>query len=90
MLPVVDPDGVRTAYTGLEPYPGIIAGESLSVFVRAGRTGLFGGGIDAGRDVCVERGRFSRQISEAGARRLFHASIIYLPLLLALMVFNKQ
>jgi len=33
--------------------------------------------------------RFAREMSEARARQLFFASIVYLPLLLAVMVFDK-
>jgi heme o synthase len=33
--------------------------------------------------------QFSRQLSRSSARRLFFVSILYLPLLLGLMVFDK-
>jgi protoheme IX farnesyltransferase len=35
-------------------------------------------------------GRFAKQMDRLSARRLFFASILYLPLLLGLMVFDKQ
>jgi heme O synthase-like polyprenyltransferase len=34
--------------------------------------------------------QFKRHIGAPGARRLFYASILYLPLLLALIVFSKR
>jgi len=34
--------------------------------------------------------RFARQMDRLSARRLFFASILYLPLLLGLMVFDKR
>jgi heme O synthase-like polyprenyltransferase len=33
--------------------------------------------------------QFARRLSEPGARQLFYVSILYLPLLLALMVLDK-
>ena len=55
MLPVVDPTGARTGRQALEPHPGVVAGQFVSLFVRAGRAGLFGGGAGAGGWLSVVR-----------------------------------
>jgi len=90
MLPVMDPTGARTGKQALCHALGLLP-VSLCPFVfgLAGTVYLAGalalGAVFAG---CAFE--FSRRISMAGARRLFYASIVYLPLLLALIVFDKK
>jgi heme o synthase len=89
MLPSVDPDGRRTASQAISHTLGLLPA-SLSPFVLqlAGPLYLVGalllGGFFLWRAV-----QFSRALDEVQARRLFYASIIYLPALLGLMVLDK-
>lgn len=90
MLPVVDPTGARTGKQALSHTLGLLP-VSLCPFLfgLAGPVYLAGAlALGAGFLACAWQ--FSRQISVAAARRLFYASIVYLPLLLALMVINKR
>ena len=89
MLPGIDPDGSRTAQQSLSNTLALLA-VSLCPFVfkMAGTTYLAGALVlSAGFLWCAIR--FSRQLTLVRARQLFFASIIYLPLLLVLMVWDK-
>ena len=89
MLPGIDPDGSRTAQQSVSNTLALLV-VSLCPFVfkMAGTTYLAGALVlSAGFLWCAIR--FSRQLTLARARQLFFASIIYLPLLLALMVWDK-
>jgi protoheme IX farnesyltransferase len=89
MLPGIDPDGSRTAQQSVSNTLALLA-VSLCPFVfkMAGTTYLAGALVlGAGFLWCAIR--FSRQLTLARARQLFFASIIYLPLLLVLMVWDK-
>jgi len=89
MLPGIDPDGSRTAQQSVSNTLALLA-VSLCPFVfkMAGTTYLAGALVlSAGFLWCAIQ--FSRQLTLARARQLFFASIIYLPLLLALMVWDK-
>jgi protoheme IX farnesyltransferase len=89
MLPGIDPDGSSTAQQSVSNTLALLA-ISLSPFVfkMAGTTYLAGALVlSAGFLWCAIQ--FSRQLTLARARQLFFASIIYLPLLLALMVWDK-
>jgi protoheme IX farnesyltransferase len=90
MLPVVDPLGVRTGRQAVSHTLGLL---SISLFpVLLGLTGAIylGGALLLGGVFLAAAMRFARQLSRTSARQLFFASIIYLPLLLALMVFDKK
>lgn len=89
MLPVVDPDGVRTGGQAVSHTMGLLA---VSLFpVLLGLVGWYycAGAILLGGIFMVAAIRFSRHLTMTSARQLFFASIIYLPLLLGLMVFDK-
>jgi protoheme IX farnesyltransferase len=89
MLPGIDPDGSRTAQQSVSNTLALLA-VSLCPFVfkMAGTTYLAGALVlSAGFLWCAIQ--FSRQLTLARARQLFFASIIYLPLLLVLMVWDK-
>jgi protoheme IX farnesyltransferase len=89
MLPGIDPDGTRTAHQAVSNTLALLA-VSLCPFVfkMAGTTYLVGAIIlGAGFLFCAIQ--FSRQLTLTRAKQLFFASIIYLPLLLALMVWDK-
>ena len=89
MLSNVDADGKRTAEQSVSNTLALLA-VSLCPFVfkMAGTTYLVGAIIlGAGFLFCAIQ--FSRQLTLPRAKQLFFASIIYLPLLLALMVWDK-
>jgi protoheme IX farnesyltransferase len=89
MLSNVDANGRRTAEQSISNTLALLA-VSLCPFVfkMAGTTYLVGAIIlGAGFLFCAIQ--FSRQLTLPRAKQLFFASIIYLPLLLALMVWDK-
>jgi protoheme IX farnesyltransferase len=89
MLPVVDPQGERTGRQAVSHTLGLLP-VSLGPFLfqLAGPTYLCGaivlGFIYLGFAI-----QFSRRLTLRSARQLFFVSILYLPLLLGLMVFDK-
>ena len=89
MLPNVDSEGRRTGQqTVSHTFALLIASLCPFVFKMAGSVYLVGAIIlGAGFLFCAFQ--FSRHLTLARARQLFLASIIYLPLLLALMVWDK-
>ena len=89
MLPVVDPDGHRTARQSVSHTLGLLP-VSLSPFLFH-VTGVvyLTGALVLGAAFLWCAIQFSRHLTKARARQLFFASIIYLPLLLALMVVDK-
>jgi len=89
MLPSVDPDGGRTGRQAVSHALGLLP-VSLCPFLFgfAGRVYLFGA-LFLGLAYCWRAFQFSRFLTVPHARRLFFMSIIYLPLLLGLMVFDK-
>lgn len=89
MLPVIDPDGVRTGRQAVSHTMGLF---SVSLFPML--LGLVGwiycvGAIVLGAIFLYSALKFSHRLTLSSARQLFFASIIYLPLLLGLMVFDK-
>jgi protoheme IX farnesyltransferase len=89
MLPDVDPDGRRTAQQAVSNTLALLAVSLFPfVFKMAGTTYL-AGALVLGAGFLWGAIQFSRQLTLARARQLFFASIIYLPLLLALMVWDK-
>ena len=89
MLSNVDADGRRTAEQSISNTLALLV-VSLCPFVfkMAGTTYL-AGAVVLGTAFLWCAVRFSRRLTLATARQLFFASIIYLPLLLALMVWDK-
>ena len=89
MLPNIDPDGSRTAQQAVSNTLALLVVSLFPfVFKMAGATYLVGAIIlGVGFLWCAIQ--FSRQLTLARAKQLFFASIIYLPLLLALMVWDK-
>lgn len=90
MLPLVDRDGTRTGRSAVSHTLGLLP-VSLSPFVLqvSGALYLFGA-LLLGLVFLWCAMRFARQMDRLSARRLFFASILYLPLLLGLMVFDKR
>ena len=89
MLPVVDPEGQRTGCQAVSHTLGLLP-ISLApyLFHLAGAVYLVGALVLGGVYLWMAI-QFSRKLSIPRARRLFLASILYLPLLLGLMVLNK-
>jgi protoheme IX farnesyltransferase len=89
MLPAVDPDGQRTGQQAVSHTLGLLL---VSVFPYlyhlAGPVYLIGA-ILLGVFYLACAVRFACQLTMPRARQLFLASILYLPLLLALMVWDK-
>ena len=89
MLPSVDPDGSRTAQQAVSHTMGLLL-VSLSPFVlhMAGKfylvAAIFLGGYYLWCAI-----QFGRKLDHASAKKLFFASIIYLPLLLIALVADK-
>ncbi len=90
MLPLVDRDGSRTGRSAVSHTLGLLP-VSLSPFIfHVSGTLYFFGALVLGLVFLWCAMRFARQMDRLSARRLFFASILYLPLLLGLMVFDKR
>jgi protoheme IX farnesyltransferase len=89
MLPNVDSDG---KYTGQQTVSNALALFIVSLcpflFKMTG-TLYLAGAVILGAAFLFYAIRFSRQLTLSRARQLFLASVLYLPLLLTLMVFDK-
>ena len=89
MLPMVDPDGHRTGRQAVSHTLALIAVSLCPFLFRlAGPLYLVGALTLGGIFIACALG-FSRQLTIPSARRLFYASILYLPLLLGAMVIDK-
>lgn len=90
MLPVLDADGRRTGRQAVSHTLGLLP-VSLSPFLLgiAGRAYLLGA-LALGLVFLWFAIRFARTLDKAQARRLFFLSIIYLPVLLGLLVWDKK
>jgi protoheme IX farnesyltransferase len=90
MLPAVDPCGEKTARQAVCHTFGLIpVSMAPFVFRVAGEIYLFGALI-LGMAFLWSAIQFSRVLDREGARRLFFMSILYLPLLLGLLVFDRK
>ena len=89
MLPIIDPDGRKTAAQAVCHAIGLIP---VSLFPSLlGVTGVvyFGGALVLGVAFLIFAIQFSRGLTPERARHLFIASIVYLPVLLGLLVIDK-
>jgi heme o synthase len=96
MLPVRDPQGVRTGRQAVSHTLGLIAVSICPSVINSGPGTLpvagqvyFFGALLLGIAFLWCAIQFSRDLSRAKARQLFFASILYLPLLLGLMALDK-
>jgi protoheme IX farnesyltransferase len=89
MLPAVDPDGSRTAQQSVSHTLGLLP-ISLTPFLLhlAGPIYLVGAIVLSGAYLWFAF-QFARRLDLGAAKRLFFASIIYLPLLLTVLVLDK-
>jgi len=89
MLPVVDPGGGRTGRQAVSHTLGLLP-VSLAPFIfKLAGTLYLAGALVLGVLFLLCAVQFARTLSQAAARRLFLMSIIYLPLLLGLLAFDK-
>ncbi|HXI71235.1 MAG TPA: heme o synthase [Verrucomicrobiae bacterium] len=89
MLPEIDPDGQRTAQQAVSNTLALLAVSLFPFVFKMAGTIYLAGALMLGAGFLWSAIQFSRQLTLARARQLFFASIIYLPLLLALMVWDK-
>jgi len=89
MLPNIDPDGSRTAQQAVSNTLGLLVVSLCPFIFRMAGTIYLIGAIVLGAGFLFCAIQFSRQLTLPRAKQLFFASIIYLPLLLALMVWDK-
>ena len=89
MLPAVDPTGFRTGRQAVSHTFGVIFMSLLPVVFGLAGIVYFCGALLLGGFFLLCAFQFSHSLTLARARRLFFASIIYLPLLLLLMVLDK-
>jgi protoheme IX farnesyltransferase len=89
MLPVFDPTGEQTGRQAVSHTLGLLP-VSLAPFIFKMAGPLYlAGALALGLGFLGCALSFSRRLDTAHARRLFYASILYLPLLLGLIVFDK-
>lgn len=89
MLPVLDPDGSRTARQTVLHASGLLGVSLFPFFLGSAGPIYFTGAVLLGTTFLWYSIQFSRRLSLSCARQLFFASIVYLPLLLGLMVLDK-
>lgn len=89
MLPSVDPDGSRTGRQAVSHTIGLLTVSLLPFLFRITGTIYLVGALLLGVAFVFYAVQFSREMTRPRARQLFFLSIIYLPLMLGLMVFDK-
>ncbi|HTJ00997.1 MAG TPA: heme o synthase [Dongiaceae bacterium] len=89
MLPVVDPEGHRTGRQAVSHALGLLPIALFPFLLRLTGPVYLGGAVVLGLIYLGCAVQFSRRLTVPSARRLFYASIVYLPLLLTLMVLDK-
>jgi len=89
MLPVLDPGGQRTARRALSHTLGLLPISLCPFLFRMEGFVYLAGALVLSLAFVWQAIQFSRQVTFQRARRLFYASIIYLPLWLGLMVWDK-
>jgi heme o synthase len=89
MLPVVDPQGHRTAAQAVSHTLGLLPVSLAPYVFRLAGPAYLAGALLLGLVFLGFAIQFSRQLTIPRARQLFLVSILYLPILLALMVLDK-
>jgi protoheme IX farnesyltransferase len=89
MLPIIDPDGSKTAAQAVCHSIGLIPVSLFPALFGVAGVVYFGGAIVLGVTFLIFAIQFSRDLSPERAKRLFIASIVYLPVLLGLLVIDK-
>lgn len=89
MLPNVDPEGRQTGQQTISNALALLIVSLCPFLFKMAGTVYLAGAVLLGAGFMFYAIQFSRQLTLPRARHLFLASIIYLPLLLALMVLDK-
>jgi len=89
MLPVFDPTGERTGRQAVSHALGLLPISFCPFLFNLAGVIYLGGALLLSVLFLWRAIRFSRELTDQGARQLFYASIIYLPLLLGLMTADK-
>ena len=89
MLPVRDPEGVRTGRQAISHTLGLIPVSVCPALFGVSGVVYFFGALLLGLAFLWCAIQFSRELTRARARQLFFASILYLPLLFGLMALDK-
>lgn len=89
MLPIIDPDGSKTAAQAVCHSIGMIPVSLFPALLGVAGVVYFFGALAMGLAFLFFAIQFSRQLTAERARQLFIASIVYLPLLLGLLVIDK-
>lgn len=89
MLPVVDPQGQRTGRQAVCHTLGLLPVSLCPFLFRLTGPIYLAGALILGLAFLWFAIRFQRDLSVSRARKLFYASILYLPLLLVVMVLDK-
>lgn len=89
MLPVIDPQGIRTGRQAVSHTLGLLPVSLTPFLFHLVGPLYFYGGLLLGVGFLVLAVQFSRRLTITSARHLFYASILYLPLLLGLMAISK-
>jgi protoheme IX farnesyltransferase len=88
MLPVVEPDGMRTGQQALLYCLALVPASIGPTYVGLAGSAYFWVALALGAVMLVLSARFARSRTDSSARSLFFASIIYLPLIWAVMVLD--
>ena len=89
MLPIVDPDGHRTARQAVSHTLGLLPISLCPFLFKLTGTIYLVGALALGIVFIWFAIQFARHLTIPRARQLFYVSILYLPLLLTLMVIDK-
>lgn len=89
MLPVVEPDGRKTARQALAYAAALIPVSLVPSFVGVSGLVYFWIALVLGVALAALAARFTMSRTEPAARALFFGSIVYLPLIWAAMILNK-
>jgi protoheme IX farnesyltransferase len=90
MLPVIEPDGVRTGRQSVVYSAALIPVSLVPTITGISGAAYFAVALVLGIGLLVLAWRFSSSRSDAAARALFFGSITYLPLLWIAMILNKN
>jgi protoheme IX farnesyltransferase len=90
MLPVVDPTGARTGRQAISHALGLLVISLFPFLYRMAGPWYLVSAMVLGLGFLACAVRFALRLDRGSARTLFFASIVYLPLLLAVLVLNKH
>src|SRR5438445_598090 len=89
MLPIIDPEGQRTGRQAVSHTLGLLPVSLCPFLFHLAGPIYLAGALVLGVAFIWFAIQFSRELTVSRARQLFYASILYLPLLLAIMILDK-